>query len=91
VLAALLARLQQGDSLVVYKVDRIAIGIRDLAGILDHCADHGAPFRDLTKPFDTSMAAGRMMVPLLGIVAEFTWHMIRDRSMRDSGPQSPEA
>lgn len=81
VLDALIERLQPGDELVVYKVDRIARSIRDLASILDHCQSLGIAFRSLTEPFDTRTPAGRMMVQLLGIVAEFEWHMIRDRSM----------
>lgn len=81
ILSQLLATLAAGDELIVYKVDRIARSIRDLAGILDNCAKRGIAFRSLTEPFDTTTPAGRMMVQLLGIVAEFEWHMIRDRSM----------
>ena len=81
ILENLLSTLAPGDELVVYKVDRIARSIRDLASILDHCQEHGIAFRSLTEPFDTRTPAGRMMVQLLGIVAEFEWHMIRERSM----------
>lgn len=81
ILTQLLASLVTDDELIVYKVDRIARSIRDLAAILDQCASRGIRFRSLTEPFDTTTPAGRMMVQLLGIVAEFEWHMIRDRSM----------
>lgn len=81
VLDALLAALVRGDELVVYKVDRIARSIRDLAAILELCQQRGVVFRSLTEPFDTRTPAGRMMVQLLGVVAEFEWHMIRERSM----------
>jgi len=81
VLDALLANLRPGDELVFWKVDRVARSIRDLSQMLEHCVAVGANFRSLTEPFDTRTPAGRMMVQLLGIVAEFEWHMIRERSM----------
>jgi len=80
-LDALLRDLTAADELVVYKVDRIARSIRDLSAILDHVQDRGAAFRSLTEPFDTRIPAGRMMVQMLGVIAEFEWTLIRDRSI----------
>lgn len=81
VLQDLLCRLTTGDELVVYKVDRIARSIRDLSNIIDTAHSTGAAFRSLTEPFDTRTPAGRMMMQMLGVFAEFEWHMIRERSI----------
>jgi len=80
-LTALVERLGAGDELVVWKVDRLARSVRDLVGLLDAVHAKGAMFRSLTEPFDTRTAAGRMVVQMLGVVAEFEWSMIRERSM----------
>lgn len=80
-LEGLLSSLTTNDELVVYKVDRIARSIRDLGAILDHVQERGAAFRSLTEPFDTRIPAGRMMVQMLGVIAEFEWTLIRDRSI----------
>lgn len=80
-LDSLLSALRQDDELVVWKVDRVARSIRHLSTILDTVQARGAAFRSLTEPFDTTTAAGRMMVQMLGVFAEFEWSLIRERSM----------
>ena len=80
-LEALLVSLEPGDELVVWKVDRVARSIRHLSALLDQVKDRGAGFRSLTEPFDTANPAGRMMVQMLGVIAEFEWCLIRERSI----------
>lgn len=80
-LEGLLDRLQPGDVVAVYKVDRFARSLSDLLRILDRIESAGASFRSLTEPIDTSSPAGRMMMHLLGAFAEFERSMIRERSM----------
>lgn len=76
-----LRSLGPGDLLVVYKVDRVARSLSDLLSILRRIEIAGAGFRSLTEPIDTSTAAGRLMLQLLGAFAEFERSMIRERSM----------
>lgn len=59
------------DLLLVFRVDRLARSVRSLASILEQLDEHGVAFRSATEPFDTSTPAGRMMVQMLGVFAEF--------------------
>ena len=89
----LLARLQPGDVLYVYKVDRLARSLADLLRVLQAVTDAGATFKSLTEPLETTTPAGRMLVQLLGAFAEFERAIIRERceagrrAARDRGVQ----
>ena len=67
------------DLLLVYRVDRLARSVRTLAEILSELDRAGVGFRSATEPFDTTTAAGRMMVQMLGVFAEFERATIIDR------------
>lgn len=78
-LEKLLQGLQPGQVLMVYKVDRLARSLVDLLRVLAAVADAGASFKSLTEPIETTSAAGRMLVQLLGAFAEFERAIIRER------------
>lgn len=78
-LEAILARLQPGDELVVYKMDRLARSLVDLLRIVSRIEAAGATFRSLTEALETNTLVGRMLVQLLGVVAEFERGVIRER------------
>ena len=80
-LLAMLDTLRDGDTVVVYKLDRLARSIRDLLNIVDRIERSGATFRSLTESFDTTTPAGKMAFHMLGAVAEFERSIIRERSM----------
>jgi DNA invertase Pin-like site-specific DNA recombinase len=73
------ARAGRFDVLLVYRVDRFTRRIRDLVALLDDLDTAGVAFRSATEPFDTSTAAGRMLVQMLGVFAGFEREMIIDR------------
>ena len=73
------ARAGLFDVLLVYRLDRFTRRIRDLADLLDELDRAGVAFRSATEPFDTSTPAGRMLVQMLGVFAEFEREMIIDR------------
>ena len=73
------ARASRFDLLLVYRVDRLARSVRGLAQILENLDAVGVAFRSATEPFDTSSPAGRMMVQMLGVFAEFERSTIIDR------------
>jgi site-specific DNA recombinase len=73
------ARAGRYDVLLVYRVDRFTRRIRDLVALLDELDHAGVTFRSATEPFDTSTPAGRMLVQMLGVFAEFEHEMIIDR------------
>jgi len=81
VLEELLADLKRGDLLIVYKLDRLARSLQHLLQILEHVNQVGAQLKSLTEPISMDTPAGRMMVQVLGAVAEFERSIIRERSM----------
>ena len=76
----LLRHLKAGDILVVWKLDRLSRSLNDLLQILKRLDEVGAGFRSLTEAIDTTTAAGRMMLQMLGAFAEFERQMIRERT-----------
>lgn len=77
----LLATLEKDDLLIVYKLDRLARSLKDLLSILEQLDKAGCHFRSLTEPIDTVSPAGRLMLNILGSVAEFERSLIRERSI----------
>lgn len=76
-----LGRLDEGDVLVVTRLDRLARSTRDLLNVLAAVADRGAAFRSLGDAWaDTTTPHGRLMVTVLGGLAEFERKLIRART-----------
>ena len=76
----LLDQVRAGDTLVVWKLDRLSRSLKDLLTILERIDLIGAKFRSLTEAIDTSGPAGRMLMQMLGAFAEFEREMIRERT-----------
>jgi DNA invertase Pin-like site-specific DNA recombinase len=76
----LLDQLRSGDTLVVWKLDRLFRSFKDLLIILERINIAGAQFRSLTEAIDTSGPVGRMVMQMLGSYAEFEREMIRERT-----------
>jgi DNA invertase Pin-like site-specific DNA recombinase len=80
-LARAIAALAEGDTLVVCKLDRLARSTRDLVNTLAAVADVGATFKSLGDPWcDTTTPHGRLMLTVLGGLAEFERHLILART-----------
>ena len=80
-LARCMASLKSGDTLLVTKLDRLARSTRDLLNTLDAIAKAGAGFRSLGDPWaDTTTPHGRLMLTVLGGLAEFERHLILSRT-----------
>jgi DNA invertase Pin-like site-specific DNA recombinase len=80
-LAKLLKRLEPGDVLVVTRLDRLARSTRDLLNILDVIAKAGAGFKSLADAWaDTTTPHGRLMLTVLGGLAEFERELIKSRT-----------
>ncbi|WP_254548656.1 recombinase family protein [Catellatospora tritici] len=73
------AKAARYDLLLVYRLDRFTRRIRDLAVLMDELEKAEVHFRSATEPFDTSTPAGRMLVQMLGVFAEFEREIIIDR------------
>jgi DNA invertase Pin-like site-specific DNA recombinase len=80
-LARLIAGLDKGDVVVVTRLDRLARSTRDLLNALDAVSEKGAGFRSLRDAWaDTTTAHGRLMLTVLGGLAEFERELIRTRT-----------
>ena len=80
-LAKLLRAIEPGDVLIVSRLDRLARSTRDLLNILDAVANAGAGFRSLKDAWaDTTTPHGRLMLTILGGLAEFERELIRART-----------
>jgi DNA invertase Pin-like site-specific DNA recombinase len=74
-------RLEPGDVLVVTRLDRLARSTRDLLNVLDEVGKRGADFKSLKDAWaDTTTAHGRLMLTVLGGLAEFERELIRART-----------
>ena len=76
----LLDQLREGDTVVVWKLDRLSRSLKDVLHIMERIAQAGAGFRSLTEAIDTTTPAGRMMMQMVGSFAEFERAMIRERT-----------
>jgi DNA invertase Pin-like site-specific DNA recombinase len=80
-LSKVMARLDQGDVLVVTRLDRLARSTRDLLNTLDAVTRKGAGFRSLADTWaDTTTPHGRLLLTVLGGLAEFERDLIRART-----------
>ncbi len=76
----MLAHLREGDTIVVWKLDRLSRSLKDVLHIMERIETAGAGFRSLTEAIDTTTPAGRMMMQMVGSFAEFERAMIRERT-----------
>jgi len=80
-LARAIASLAAGDTLVVCKLDRLARSMRDLLNTLAELGEAGATFKSFGDSWaDTTTSAGKLMLTVLGGLAEYERHLILART-----------
>lgn len=72
--------LREGDTLLVWRLDRFARSMRDLYARLDRVYAKGAKFRSLTEAFDFDTMTGKFVLGILGLVAELERQIIAART-----------
>ena len=80
-LATLLQFLREGDALVVTRIDRLARSLRDLQNIVHDLRQRGVTLKATEQPIDTSTAAGKCFLDMLGVFAEFETNLRRERQL----------
>lgn len=80
-LRTLLDFLRVGDELVVTRIDRLARSIKDLQDIVAEVRERGAELKATEQPIDTTTAAGKCFLDMLGVFAEFETNLRRERQM----------
>jgi DNA invertase Pin-like site-specific DNA recombinase len=75
-----LKKLEHGDTLIVWKLDRLGRSLRDLITMLDDLKQRGVEFRSLTEAIDTETPTGRAMWQMIGVLAELERSLISERT-----------
>lgn len=79
-LAAALDYVREGDTLAVVRLDRLGRRLGDLIVFTDELRSRGVQFRSLVEGVDTSTPTGRMMLHVVGAVAEMERELTRERT-----------
>jgi DNA invertase Pin-like site-specific DNA recombinase len=80
-LDALLSFMRKGDTLVITRIDRLARSIGDLQDIVRALKAKGVMLKATEQPIDTSTAAGKAFLDMLGVFAEFETNLRKERQM----------
>src|SRR5215211_1953842 len=86
----ILAELQPGDTLTVWKLDRLGRSVSELLAIIKDLERRGVRFRCLTQPIDTSSPTGRLFLTFLAGFAEFEREIMRERVLAGKQRQRDE-
>lgn len=78
-LQTLLDFLRDGDTLVVTRIDRLARSMKDLQDIVHELKGRGVALKATEQPIDTSTAAGKAFLDMLGVFAEFETNLRKER------------
>lgn len=79
-LAQCLKALRSGDTLVVWRMDRLGRSLSDLVHIITDLEARGIGFESLTEKIETSSATGKLMFHVFAAMAEFERNIIRERT-----------
>jgi DNA invertase Pin-like site-specific DNA recombinase len=77
----LLAQVRPGDTVVVWRLDRLGRSLRHLLETVNALEQRGVAFVSLTENIDTSTPGGRLVFHVFGALAEFERDLIRERTM----------
>jgi DNA invertase Pin-like site-specific DNA recombinase len=79
-LAELMAYVREGDTVVVWKLDRLGRNMLHILETVKALTERGVSLVSVTDGIDSSTAAGRMMIGVLGSLAEYERELIRERT-----------
>ena len=79
-LNAALTYLREGDTLVVWKLDRLARSLKQLIETVEAMEERGIGFKSLTENIDTTTAGGLLVFHLFGALAQFERSLIQERT-----------
>ncbi|WPP49652.1 recombinase family protein [Catalinimonas niigatensis] len=74
-------QLREGDSLVVWRLDRLGRSLKDLISWSGYLEEKGIGLVSLQESIDTSSSTGKLVFHMFGALAEFERNLIRERTM----------
>lgn len=80
-LAKAIEYVREGDTLVVWKLDRLARSLKQLIETVEALGERDIGFRSLTEAIDTTTPGGKLVFHVFGALAEFEKSLIRERTM----------
>jgi DNA invertase Pin-like site-specific DNA recombinase len=80
-LEACLKSLREGDTLIVWRLDRLGRSLADLIRLTQDLQARGIAFASLTERIDTRSPTGQLVFHLFGALAEFERNLIRERTL----------
>lgn len=80
-LAKALDHAREGDTIVVWKLDRLARSIKQLIETVEALEERGVGFKSITENIDTTSPGGRLVFHIFGALAEFERGIIRERTL----------
>jgi DNA invertase Pin-like site-specific DNA recombinase len=81
--------IREGDTVVVYRLDRLGRGLKDLINLINTFQEKKVNFKSLTENIDTTTPGGMLIFHIFGAVAEFERNLIRERT--NAGLESARA
>lgn len=79
-LSAALAYVREGDTLVVWRLDRLGRSLPHLLEVISALETRSVGFQSITENIDTTTAGGRLVFHLFGALSQFERDLIRDRT-----------
>ena len=79
-LKAALEYVRKGDTLLVWRLDRLGRSLKDLIEVIRGLEQRGVGFRSLQESIDTTTSGGRLIFHVFGALAEFERNLIRERT-----------
>lgn len=80
-LKEMLEYARAGDTIVIYKLDRLGRSLKELLTLIDDLKKREITLVILSQNIDTSTSTGKLMLQLFGMIAEFERELIRERTM----------
>jgi excisionase family DNA binding protein len=76
-----LEQCRDGDTLVVWRLDRLGRSLRHLIEVVSDLSERGAGFRSMTEAIDTTTSGGRLIFHVFGALAQFERELVRERTL----------
>src|SRR5712691_435706 len=76
-----LSHLREGDTLVVWRLDRLGRSLKHLIETVSKLQQQGVAFKSITENIDTSTVTGQLVFHIFGALAEFERNLIKERTM----------
>jgi DNA invertase Pin-like site-specific DNA recombinase len=79
-LASVLKAVREGDTLVIWRLDRLGRSLKELISLADELKRRGVQLRSVTEGIDTTTIGGELLFHLFGAIGQFERNLIRERT-----------